>query len=44
MEEGRNLAKAFFITENIRKKAPKGWSSVEVIRYWKERRYGKCNN
>ncbi len=43
-EEGRNLAKAVLITEKIRKKAPKGWNSVEVIRYWRERRYGKCSD
>jgi len=40
-EERRNLAKAVLLNERIRKKAPKGWSSVEVIRYWREHRYGK---
>ena len=40
-EERRNLAKAVLLNERIRKKAPKGWSSVEVIRYWREHHYGK---
>ncbi|RLE62648.1 MAG: hypothetical protein DRJ47_10365 [Thermoprotei archaeon] len=40
-EEGRNLAKAVVLNEKIRKKAPDGWSSVEVIRYWREHRYGE---
>jgi len=40
-EEGRNLARAVLLNERIRKKAPEGWSSMEVIRYWREHRYGK---
>jgi len=39
-EEGRNLARAVLLNEKIRKKAPRGWSSVEAIRYWRENRYG----
>ena len=39
-EERRNLARAVLLSEKIRKKAPKGWSSVETIRYWREHRYG----
>jgi len=39
-EEGRNLARAVLLNEKVRKKAPKGWSSVETIRYWREHRYG----
>jgi len=39
-EEGRDLARAILINEKIRKKAPKGWSSVKAIRYWREHRYG----
>ena len=40
-EEGRNLARAVLLNEKVRKKAPEGWSSVEVIRYWREHRYGE---
>ena len=40
-EEGRNLARAVLLNEKIRKKAPKGWSSTEVIRFWREHHYGK---
>jgi len=40
-EEGRNLARAVLLNEKIRKKAPKGWNSTEVIRFWREHRYGK---
>ncbi len=39
-EEGRNLARAVLLNEKIRKKAPKGWDSTEIIRYWRQRRYG----
>jgi len=42
-EEGRNIARAVLLNEKIRKKAPKGWSSVEVIRYWREHRFGKTS-
>jgi Arc/MetJ-type ribon-helix-helix transcriptional regulator len=37
-EAGRNLAKAVLITERLRTKAPEGWDSTEVIRYWRSRR------
>ncbi|MHA1609700.1 MAG: hypothetical protein ACTSUJ_06810 [Candidatus Njordarchaeales archaeon] len=40
-EEGRNLAKALLINERIRKKAPEGWDSTELIRFWRDHRYGK---
>jgi len=40
-EEGRNLAKALLINEKIRKKAPEGWDSTELIRFWRDHRYGK---
>ncbi|HDD64183.1 MAG TPA: VapB-type antitoxin [Thermoprotei archaeon] len=39
-EEGRNLARAVLLNEKIRKKAPEGWDSTEIIRYWRQRRYG----
>lgn len=42
-EEGRDLAKAVLITEKVRKKAPVGWDSAEIIRYWREQRYGKSS-
>ncbi len=38
-EEGRNLARAVLLNEKVRKKAPAGWNSTEVIRYWREHRY-----
>ena len=40
-EEGMNLARGVVLNEALRRKAKKGWNSVEVIRYWRERRYGK---
>lgn len=40
-ESDRDLAKAVLSTDKLRKKAPAGWDSVEVIRFWREHRYGK---
>lgn len=40
-EEGRNLAKAVVITNQLQRSAPKGWDSVRTIRYWREHRYGR---
>ena len=40
-EEGKNLARAVVLNEALRRKSKKGWNSVEVIRYWREKRYGK---
>jgi hypothetical protein len=40
-EEGRNLASAVLLNDGLRRKAPKGWNSVEVIRYWREHRFGR---
>jgi len=40
-EEDRNLARAVLITEKVRKKAPKGWDSSQIIRYWRDSRYGE---
>ena len=40
-ESNRDLARAVLITDNVRKKAPPGWNSTEVIRYWREHRYGR---
>ena len=40
-ESNRDLANAILTTDKLRKKAPPGWNSVEVIRYWREHRYGK---
>lgn len=39
--EERSLVRAVLLNEKLRRKAPKGWSSVEVVRYWREHRYGK---
>ena len=43
-ESNRDLASAVLTTDKLRKKAPSGWNSVEVIRSWRERRYGKSRN
>jgi len=40
-ESNRDLARAILTTDKLRKKAPPGWDTVEVIRSWRERRYGK---
>ncbi len=40
LEEKRNLAKAVLLNEELRREAPKDWNSVEVIRFWREHRYG----
>ena len=42
--EERNLARAVIINEKLRKKAPKGWNSTEVIRFWREHRYGETSS
>lgn len=39
-EGERNLAKAILLNERVRKKAPEGWKSEEVIRRWRERGHG----
>ncbi len=43
-EGGRNLAKALLINDDLRRKAPRGWDSVKVIRYWREHRYGRSSH
>lgn len=40
-ESNRDLAKAVLATDKVRKKAPPNWNSVDVIRYWREHRYGR---
>lgn len=37
-EEQKNLAKAVLLNEKIRKSAPKGYDSTNIIREWRERR------
>ena len=37
-EKQRNLAKAVLLNEKIRKKAPEGYDSVNIISEWRERR------
>jgi len=37
-ESGRSLAEAVLLNEKLRKKAPEGWDSAEVIRAWRRRR------
>ncbi len=43
-ESNRDLARAVILTDKVRKKAPSGWNSTEVIRYWREHRYGRNRN
>jgi len=37
-EDERNIAEAVLLNEKLRRKAPKGWDSTRVIRYWRNRR------
>jgi metal-responsive CopG/Arc/MetJ family transcriptional regulator len=37
-EKQRNLAKAVLLNERIRKKAPEGYNSTDIIREWREKR------
>jgi len=37
-EERRRVAEALLINERLRRRAPEGWSSVEVIRRWRRQR------
>jgi len=37
-EEEKNLAEALLINERLRRKAPRGWDSADVIRGWRRRR------
>ena len=39
-ENEHNMAKAVFLNEKIRKKAPKGFNSTEIIRHFREERFG----
>ena len=36
-EERRDLAKALLLNEDLRRDAPKGFDSTEMIRHWRER-------
>ena len=39
-QEGqKNLAKAILVNEKIRKIAPEGFNSTEIIREWRDRNY-----
>lgn len=37
-EEKRSIAEALLINEKLRRRAPEGWSSVEVIKRWRRAR------
>ncbi len=37
-ENERNLAEAVLLNEKLRRRAPKGWDSMRVIRDWRNRR------
>ena len=43
-ETNRNLAKAVLLTERVRKKAPEGWDTTEIIRHWREHRFGESGS
>ncbi len=43
-ESNRDLATAVLSTDKLRKKAPPSWNTVEVIRSWREQRYGKSRD
>ena len=37
-EEKKNIAEALLINEKLRRKAPEGWDSAEVIKLWRRKR------
>lgn len=37
-ENGRNIAEAVLLNERLRKAAPDGWDSAEVVREWRLKR------
>jgi len=37
-EERKNIAEALLINEKLKRKAPEGWDSTEVIKSWRRRR------
>lgn len=39
--EQRDLVKATLMNEKLRKRPVGRWDSVEVVRYWREHRYGR---
>ena len=43
-EENKNLAKALLMNEELVREAPEGWDSAELIRYWRDNRYGNESN
>ena len=34
----RNISEAVLLNEKLRRKAPEGWDSTRVIRFWRSRR------
>ena len=36
-EKKKNVLEAFLINEELRRQAPQGWNSAEVIRKWRRR-------
>ena len=39
-EENKNIAEALLSNEELRKDAPSKWDSTELIRNWRDNRYG----
>jgi len=38
LRSGTDLAEALALNERVRKSAPEGWDSTQVIRYWRDAR------
>lgn len=43
-EENKNIAKALLSNEELRKDAPSNWDSTELVRNWRDSRYGTSSN
>lgn len=43
-EENKNIAKALLSNEELRKDAPAKWDSTDLIRNWRDVRYGTDSN
>jgi len=43
-EENINIAKALLSNEELRKEAPSKWDSTDLIRYWRDNRYGNSGD
>lgn len=39
-----NKVKALLMAQKLYRPAPEGWDSTHVIRFWRDRRYGKVRD